>query len=171
MVPGSCDYGQISHVVSFLRIRFWIKEDGMEVSSRCRREDAALLRVAVGEGSASVCRRRGGQTGAWWRRVHRTGLGVRSENHSSRPPRSGRGRGCGGGGASEKKGGTPARAVAQPTLEATLRQLLQEFTAGDPMREGVLWTNLSLRELSRRLVALGSRQSAHYPTGAAQTAN
>jgi hypothetical protein len=31
---------------------------------------------------------------------------------------------------------------------------LQEFTAGDPMREGVLWTNLSLRELSRRLVAL-----------------
>jgi hypothetical protein len=32
---------------------------------------------------------------------------------------------------------------------------LQEFTAGDPMREGVLWTNLSLRELSRRLVAMG----------------
>jgi uncharacterized membrane protein len=31
---------------------------------------------------------------------------------------------------------------------------VQEFTAGDPMREGVLWTNLSLRELSRRLVAL-----------------
>jgi hypothetical protein len=41
--------------------------------------------------------------------------------------------------------------VAQPTLEANLRQLLQEFTAGDPMREGVLWTNWSLRELSRRL--------------------
>jgi hypothetical protein len=29
-----------------------------------------------------------------------------------------------------------------------LRQLLQEFTAGDPMREGVLWTNLSLRQFS-----------------------
>jgi hypothetical protein len=36
---------------------------------------------------------------------------------------------------------------------------LQEFTAGDPMREGVLWTNLSLRELSRRLVALGTPAS------------
>jgi hypothetical protein len=49
--------------------------------------------------------------------------------------------------------------VAQPTLEANLRHLLQEFTAGDPMREGVLWTNLSLRELSRRLLALGTPAS------------
>jgi hypothetical protein len=49
--------------------------------------------------------------------------------------------------------------VAQPALEANLRALLQEFTAGDPMREGVLWTNLSLRELSRRLVALGTPAS------------
>jgi hypothetical protein len=47
----------------------------------------------------------------------------------------------------------------QPTLEANLRHLLQEFTAGDPMREGVLWTNLSLRELSRRLLALGTPAS------------
>jgi len=36
---------------------------------------------------------------------------------------------------------------------------LQECTAGDPMREGVLGTNLSLRELSRRLVALGTPAS------------
>jgi len=56
-------------------------------------------------------------------------------------------------------GGRPQRAIAQPTLEANLRQRLQEFTAGDPMREGVLWTNLSLRELSRRLLALGTPAS------------
>jgi hypothetical protein len=49
--------------------------------------------------------------------------------------------------------------VAQPTLEANLRQLLQEFTAGDPMREGVLWTHVSLRERSRRLFALGTPAS------------
>ena len=60
---------------------------------------------------------------------------------------------------SEKRGGRRPRAVAQPSLEANLRQLLQEFTAGDPMREGVLWTNLSLRELSRRLMALGTPAS------------
>lgn len=40
-----------------------------------------------------------------------------------------------------------------------LRQLLQEFTAGDPMRAGVLWTNLSLCELSRRLGELGTPAS------------
>ena len=40
-----------------------------------------------------------------------------------------------------------------------LRQLLQEFTAGDPMRAGVLWTNLSLRALSRRLAELGTPAS------------
>lgn len=40
-----------------------------------------------------------------------------------------------------------------------MRQVLQEFTAGDPMREGVLWTNLSLRELQRRLIAMGTPAS------------
>jgi hypothetical protein len=40
-----------------------------------------------------------------------------------------------------------------------LRQVLQEFTAGDPMRTGVLWTNLSLRELSRWLLKLGTPAS------------
>lgn len=37
--------------------------------------------------------------------------------------------------------------------------MLQEFTAGDPMRVGVLWTNLSLRELSQRLLAMGTPAS------------
>ena len=49
--------------------------------------------------------------------------------------------------------------MARPTLDENLRNLLAEFTAGDPMREGVLWTNLSLNELSRRLIALGSPAS------------
>ena len=48
---------------------------------------------------------------------------------------------------------------ARPALEDNLRLLLQEFTAGDPMRQGVLWTNLSLRELSRRLMAMGTPAS------------
>ena len=40
-----------------------------------------------------------------------------------------------------------------------MHKILGEFTAGDPMREGVLWTNLSLRELSRRLIAMGTPAS------------
>jgi hypothetical protein len=49
--------------------------------------------------------------------------------------------------------------MTRPQLEENLRQLLQEFTAGDPMRVGVLWTNLSLRALSRRLAELGTPAS------------
>jgi hypothetical protein len=37
--------------------------------------------------------------------------------------------------------------------------LLAQFTAGDPMREGVLWTNLSVREISRRLAEMGTPAS------------
>jgi hypothetical protein len=37
--------------------------------------------------------------------------------------------------------------------------VLEEFTAGDPMRVGTLWTNLSLRELQRRLIGLGTPAS------------
>lgn len=48
---------------------------------------------------------------------------------------------------------------SRPQLEENLRRLLGEFTAGDPMRVGVLWTNLSLRELSRRLIAMGTPAS------------
>jgi hypothetical protein len=39
--------------------------------------------------------------------------------------------------------------------------ILAEFTAGDPMREGVLWTNLSRCEISRRLREMGTPASRH----------
>jgi hypothetical protein len=47
------------------------------------------------------------------------------------------------------------------TLEENFLSLLAEFTAGDPMREGVLWTNLSRREISRRLAEMGTPASRH----------
>ena len=37
----------------------------------------------------------------------------------------------------------------QPPLEDNFLRILAEFTAGDPMREGVLLTNLSRREISQ----------------------
>ena len=47
------------------------------------------------------------------------------------------------------------------TLDENFRALLAEFTAGDPMRQGVLWTNLSRREISRRLGQMGTPASRH----------
>jgi len=46
-------------------------------------------------------------------------------------------------------------------LEKNFLTLLAEFTAGDPMREGVLWTNLSRCEISRRLAEMGTSASRH----------
>lgn len=46
-------------------------------------------------------------------------------------------------------------------LEENFLTLLAEFTAGDPMREGVLWTNLSRCEISRRLADMGTPASRH----------
>ena len=80
------------------------------VSRSMRREECATPDSSVG------CRRRidvgmrpsrrpsWGMAGS----SHCTGLGVRSENHSSMPPRAGGGRGCGGGAHPAKKGGMPA---------------------------------------------------------------
>lgn len=39
--------------------------------------------------------------------------------------------------------------------------ILAEFTAGDPMREGVLWTHLSRCEISRRLREMGTPAHRH----------
>ncbi len=50
---------------------------------------------------------------------------------------------------SEKKGaGRKASIEHKPILEENFLKLLTEFTMGDPMRHGVLWTNLSRRARS-----------------------
>ncbi|MDX8130477.1 ISAzo13 family transposase, partial [Methylomonas sp. OY6] len=61
---------------------------------------------------------------------------------------------------SEKKGaGRKTALERQPQLLVNFLALLAEFTAGDPMREGVLWTNLSRCEISRRLREMGTPAS------------
>ena len=63
---------------------------------------------------------------------------------------------------SEKKGaGRKNALVDKPTLEENFLRLLAEFTAGDPMREGVLWTNRSRCEISRRLAEMGTSASRY----------
>jgi hypothetical protein len=61
----------------------------------------------------------------------------------------------------KKGGGRQAATERQPRLEDHFQQTLAEFTAGDPMREGVLWTNLSRRKISRRLAEMGTPASRH----------
>ena len=58
-------------------------------------------------------------------------------------------------------GGRKAATEQKPQLEDNFLNILAEFTAGDPMREGVLWTNLSRCEISRRLREVGTPASRH----------
>ena len=63
---------------------------------------------------------------------------------------------------SEKKGGGRQTAIErQPQLEINFLEILAEFTAGDPMREDVLWTNLSRCEISRRLRTMDTPATRH----------
>jgi Rhodopirellula transposase DDE domain len=46
-----------------------------------------------------------------------------------------------------------------PTLEENLLHVLRDHTAGDPMRADVKWTNLSRRQIAKRLAELGTPAS------------
>ena len=43
-----------------------------------------------------------------------------------------------------------------PTIDATFRKVLEDHTAGDPMRLEVKWTNLSRRQIAKRMDGLGT---------------
>jgi hypothetical protein len=51
-----------------------------------------------------------------------------------------------------------------PDLDAAFVDIVRPHTAGDPMRAGVLWTNLSLRRLAKALVTRGFRVSVKVVT-------
>ena len=43
-----------------------------------------------------------------------------------------------------------------PQLEENFLRVLRDYTAGDPMREGVRWTNLTRAEIAQRLKEAGT---------------
>lgn len=56
----------------------------------------------------------------------------------------------------EKKGGRIKASIAAPDLEANLRQVVRDHTAGDPMHEEVVWTYLSSMEIAGCLDRMGT---------------
>ena len=43
-----------------------------------------------------------------------------------------------------------------PQVSETFRQVLRDHTAGDPINADVKWTNLSRRQIARRMTDLGT---------------
>jgi DDE family transposase len=48
-----------------------------------------------------------------------------------------------------------------PAIEVNFHQVLEDHTAGDPMRLEVRWTNLSRRQIAKRIGGLGTPVSRH----------
>ena len=48
-----------------------------------------------------------------------------------------------------------------PAIDANFQTVLEDHTAGDPMRSEVKWTNLSRRQIAKRISALGTPVSRH----------
>ncbi len=83
-------------------------------------------------------------------------LGVRSQDHSTGTNGTGRGGRPGHRTCPKKRGGRKQLIDICPTLEENFLKVLHDHTAGDPMRADVKWTNLSRREIAKRLTAMGT---------------
>ena len=64
-------------------------------------------------------------------------------------------------GVPEKRGGRKRVIEIDPAVEANFRKVLEDHTAGDPMRPELKWTNLSRRQIAKRVHELGTPVSRH----------
>lgn len=55
----------------------------------------------------------------------------------------------------KKRGGRKHLIACSPELVPALKAVLEEHTAGDPMKPDCLWTNLSMQAISRLMIASG----------------
>ena len=83
-------------------------------------------------------------------------LRVRSQDHSTGTDGTGRGGRPGHRTCPKKRGGRKRLIDICPTLEENFLKVLHDHTAGEPMRADVKWTNLSRREIAKRLTAMGT---------------
>ena len=95
------------------------------------------------------------EVGARRDRVHRARLGVRSQDHPAGTGGTGRGGRPGHRACPKKRGGGKRLIEIDPALEENFLKVLQDHTAGDPMRAEVKWTNLSRRQIAERITATG----------------
>src|ERR1700679_2788335 len=61
----------------------------------------------------------------------------------------------------KKRGGCKKAIEINAAVEANFLKVLEDHTAGDPMRTDVKWTTLSRRQIARRVTALGTPTSRH----------
>src|SRR5476651_907727 len=128
----------------------------VSVSSQGRTIDEDVVPLAAREGSTSLRSSRSRQTRAWRHRVHLRTSRLRSQDDSSRLRRSRRSARCAAGTLPKKRGGRKPRIDSDHQLKANFQKVLEVHTAGNPMKPGTLWTNLSVSAIVDRLPELGT---------------
>src|SRR5215204_2536933 len=130
----------------------WVTEccNGRNVSAPGGRGHAHPLPITLRTRAAALCRGRGCQTRPWRPRLPRRSPRLRREDH---PPRQTRTRPAAyrrfaaTRPVAQKRGGRHELTRIFPGLDAAFADVVCGYTAGDPMRPGLLWTNLSLRRI------------------------
>ena len=92
-------------------------------------------------------------------------LGVRPQDHPPGTGGTGRDGRPGHRTCPKKRGGRKRLIEIGPTLEENFLKVLQDHTAGDPMRAEVKWTNLSRRQIAKRIDRAGDpgQSSRRFP--------
>src|SRR5204863_8517953 len=115
-----------------------------------------VVSLPAREGSTSLCCRRSRQIGARRHRIHLRAVGLRSQDHPSRLRRSREPAGCATRTVPKKRGGRKRLIDTEPQLQPNFQKVLEDHTAGDPMKPDSLWTNLSISAIADRLAELGT---------------
>src|SRR5947208_8420573 len=126
------------------------------VSSQDRTIHEDVVPLSAREGSTSLRCSRSCQTRAWRHRLHLRTLGLRSQDDSSRHGRSRQSARCATRTLPKKRGGRKRRVDTDHQLKTNFQKVLEVHTAGNPMKPGTLWTNLSVSAIVDRLAELGT---------------
>src|SRR5262245_26531209 len=86
---------------------------------------------------------------------------MRPEDHPAGAHRVGGGGRAGSRAHPQKGGGRKPLIATDPAIEANFLKVLEDHTAGDPMRADVRWTNLSRRQIAARVSELGTPIGRH----------
>ena len=128
----------------------------------CRRSsDDHLFLFSSRKGPAPLCGCRGRETRPRRHRVHLVLARLRPEDYSAGPSRSQETSSGAAGAVPKKRGGRKHLIDCTPELKPGFKVVLQEHTAGDPMKPDCLWTNLSLEAISRLMSASGFQASPY----------
>jgi len=92
----------------------------------------------------------------WGNGRHRAAAGGRAQDNPAGKHRTGIRSGTGDAASTKKRGGRKPLTETCPQLVENFLEVLRDHTASDPMRADVKWTNLSRRQISRRLKTLGT---------------